>query len=352
MCKYSLHSLYLYLTDNCNLRCKHCWIDPDFSFSKRENRVGVAVLEKTIQESKLLGLARVKLTGGEPFLREDLFDILDMLDRNDIVIDIETNGTLITDDIAKRLRAVKRGSISLSIDSYNPEYHNDFRGDKNAFARTVEGAGKLRKNNVSFQVICSVSRQNIEDLEKTAEFVKKIGSSSLKVNPITPLGRADDIYKVHDNLSVSEILALNNRCREYSDKYKIQIFMSLPPVFRPLATFQNSNIGRCHVLNILGILCDGTVSFCGVGKAEKDLVMGNINTDSITDIWGKSPVLEKMREEIPLKFEGLCGRCIFKGFCLGECVAITYGKTKSFTKTYWFCEMAQKEGLFPEERLL
>ena len=349
---YRLISLYLYLTDNCNLRCRHCWIDPECSDSCEKEPVSVSVLEKAIVEAKELGLGRVKLTGGEPLLREDIADIIEMLDKYGMVVDIESNGTLITSDIAKKISEVRKGTVSISLDSFDPDYHDAFRGAKGAFSKTLDGAERLRENKVPFQVISSVSRENISHLEKTVKLASEIKASSFKVNPITPFGRGEEFHENNINLSVPEILELKDNISVYSDKYRLEIFMSIPPVFRPLKAFHNNNLGRCHVLNILGVMCDGTVSFCGVGKKEKELIMGNIRSDSIKDIWENSPVLKRMREEIPDKFEGLCGRCIFKGFCLGECVAITYGKTKSFTKTYWFCEMAEKEGLFPVERLV
>lgn len=351
--KYRLISLYLYLTGWCNLNCKHCWIEPSFGTEDSyKDVVPLDVLEKTITEAKDLGLATVKLTGGEPFLREDIMDLISMLMKKQIYIQIETNGTLLTDDICEKLSQIKRLGISISLDGFESSSHDEFRGVKGAFKKTVEGAGNLKKHGIGFQVIYSVYKGNLDNIEKTMAFSRKIGATSFKVNPITPCGRADKLYKDGENLSITEILEIKKKSTEYSKQYGMPVYITTPTVFNSLEDFRQGKVGGCRVLNILGILSDGTVSFCGVGKKEKDLVMGNIKSDSIKDIWEDNPVLKKMREDIPHNFEGLCGKCMFKYMCLGECAAITYSLTGSFTKTFWMCEMAEKEGLFPANRLL
>src|SRR4030043_2399469 len=99
---YQLSSLYLYISDQCNLSCRHCWISPGFSQDQKDG-ISIEYLKKTILEAKEIGLQSVKLTGGEPLLYRDIYALLAFLAAEEIDILIETNGTLINNSILERL---------------------------------------------------------------------------------------------------------------------------------------------------------------------------------------------------------------------------------------------------------
>ena len=83
-----------------------------------------------------------------------------------------------------------------------------------------------------------------------------------------------------------------------------------------------------------------------------DLVFGHAATDSLEEIWNNSPVLVKLRQGLPHRFEGICGQCLMKGLCLGSCVAQNYHRSMDIWAPYWYCEDAWSRGLFPENRIL
>jgi radical SAM protein with 4Fe4S-binding SPASM domain len=80
--------------------------------------------------------------------------------------------------------------------------------------------------------------------------------------------------------------------------------------------------------------------------------MGNVRKDSLSDIWHHHPLLEKMRQEVPGKLEGICQRCIFKNRCLGGCRATVYTAQRNFTAPLGICEEAHQKGLFPRTRII
>ena len=105
--RYPLNSIYLYVTDRCNLRCKHCWIEPLYCEDcedNNNNEFNLKYLKKAIEDAREIGLNRVKVTGGEPFLRKDIIDIIEYLHAQNITVDIETNGTLVNKEIVEVLR--------------------------------------------------------------------------------------------------------------------------------------------------------------------------------------------------------------------------------------------------------
>jgi len=109
--------------------------------------------------------------------------------------------------------------------------------------------------------------------------------------------------------------------------------------------------GVCGILSILGVLGNGSYALCGIGETVPELVFGHAARDRLEDIWRDSPILNELREGMPVRLEGICGQCIMKGLCLGSCVAQNYYRSRNLWAGYWFCEEAREQGLFPESRL-
>ncbi|MBD3385331.1 radical SAM protein, partial [candidate division KSB1 bacterium] len=114
-----LRSFYLYLSDGCNLACRHCWITPHFVDGEPDpgQVIDKDALQKAVAEAKSMGLTHAKLTGGEPMLHPRFFEIADMLTEAGLSLDMETNGTLITPENARYLKEKTNLSfVSVSID--------------------------------------------------------------------------------------------------------------------------------------------------------------------------------------------------------------------------------------------
>jgi len=126
-----LRSLYLYLSSSCNLSCRHCWITPRLVNAQPDpgEVIDVKALRAAIAEAKPLGLSSVKLTGGEPLLHPCFREICDLATREELDLVMETNGTLLTADLARYLKnETSMEFISVSIDSADAARHDAFRG--------------------------------------------------------------------------------------------------------------------------------------------------------------------------------------------------------------------------------
>jgi len=169
-----LHSFYLYLSASCNLRCRHCWITPEFSGTPAPGKtIDPKALQDAVIEAKTLGLAHVKLTGGEPMLHPQFKEIVDMLTAEGISMNMETNGTLITQELAHYLKEKTNiDFVSVSIDSSVAAEHDAFRGVRGAFDAALRGLDYLADAGyANCQVIMSVHRHNrdkMEDLTRLA----------------------------------------------------------------------------------------------------------------------------------------------------------------------------------------
>ncbi len=344
---FKLATIYFYITGGCNLRCRHCWITPDST----EGDMDAGSVKEMICQAKEMDVKNIKITGGEPFLRKDIFEILHFMKDNGIAMTMETNGTFIGDKEAKELKKIGLSHISVSIDSFDPGFHDDFRGVKGSFSMAVDGVKALREAGFRPQVIASIYRKNVKDIKEIVLFVKSIGAGSLKLNPITCVGRGENMYKDNELLSVEEIIELERYIdKEVQPCINIPILLDIPPAFKKMS-YVKKHRGTCGILNMIGVLSDGTISMCGIGKEVAALNMGNIKKDRLEEVWRNDPTLLSIREGIPDKLEGVCSECIFKRLCLGKCRADAYHRAQSLTAPFYFCQEAFDKGLFPEKRM-
>jgi radical SAM protein with 4Fe4S-binding SPASM domain len=123
--------------------------------------------------------------------------------------------------------------------------------------------------------------------------------------------------------------------------------------FRPLSRISNEKgSGVCGILGIIGVLATGHYALCGIGKHLTELVFGVVGIDPLKKVWRDNAVLKALREGLAKQLGGTCTACLMKNRCFGSCIAQNYYRTESLWAPFWFCEQAEKEGLFPETRLI
>lgn len=347
----NLSTLYLYITDYCNLRCRHCWVTPVWVGRIPPPKLPLQALKGAIGEAVDEGLSHVKLTGGEPLLHPEFSDMVRFIHELGLSVGVETNGTLVTEGIADLLCDVK-ANISVSIDGADSETHDLFRGVKGSFEKTVRAVEMLRDRGSPPLVIFSVYRKNMEELEKVVELCKEIGVRALKVNPITPMGRGKRMGEEGLLLDIVDLLELKEKGRRLSSEHGIRILVDLPCSFDPLRSIAEEGFPTCPFLNLLSILADGDVTFCGFGYANPWWIMGNIMKDSIKKIWRSHPLLWMARDGLPGKLKGVCGKCMFKARCLGKCRAAVIDAFDDMFAPDPHCQALYERGLFPISRLV
>ena len=354
--EFPLCSLYINPTKYCNLGCSHCWVSPPRkeSLDGAGEEMSMGEIIGIVKEAKKLGMNYVKLTGGEPLLRRDIGELLEFCAGSDIEVDIETNGTLISEAAAKMLKRNKVRSVSVSLDSPFEEKNDAFRGKKGAFRQAVHGIMALVDEGIFPQVIISLHRNNMKDMLYFAELMARLGVRAIKINNIIPLGRGAAMKDQGTSLTVKEVLQFRKEADRISEALGVFLYLDLPMAFLSLDKIKAGGCGICNIKSILGILSDGSVSICGIGYLDEGLVFGNVrkNPSALGDIWRGNKVLRSIREDIPDKLEGVCGLCVFRKRCMGSCRADVYHNTGSLTASYWFCQEAYEEGLFPSTRLV
>lgn len=348
-----LTTYYMYITSGCNLACRHCWINPSF---EHVHNIGeyfnYKLFKIAVDEALPLGLNRIKFTGGEPLLHPDFIDMVNYATERGIRSDLETNGTLISQNVAKHLKEkTSLHFVSVSLDGIKAKTHEYLRNVEGCFNQTLRGIKYLVNAGYQPQLIMSLYSENIDEIESLIKLAIKNRCGSVKFNIIQPSGRGEQMKKNNGLLSVKDLIRLGHWVeKELQPKYSIPLFFSWPMAFHGIARLHKGAGENCNIFYILGILSSGEMAMCGIGTQEKDLIYGYLGKDNVFDVWSSAPGLKKLREVIPHQLEGICSQCLFKKRCLGTCVAQNYHATKSLTAPFWFCRQADEIGLFPSKR--
>jgi len=348
-----LSSYYVYLTEGCNLACKHCWLAPTFQPNGGTGgHLDFKLLELAIEEGLPLGLSHVKLTGGEPLLHPDFIKIVDLLREKNLMLSIETNGVLMTETLAHYLKEKSTlNLISVSLDGATPETHDAFRGVKGSFEKACKAVRYLAEAGFHPQVIMTLHRGNLSETEALVQLAQNLGAGSVKLGLVQPTGRGEIMIKKQEVLDIQEQVEIGKWVNnELQMKYKVMIYYHWPMAFFSLKQLIHSVGFTCQVFNILGILPNGQMAMCGIGTQVSNLCYGSFGQDKLADVWSAHPMLTQLREGLPGELEGICGECIFRNSCLATCVAENYALTGRLTAPYRFCEIADEMGLFPVTR--
>ena len=348
-----LNTYYVYMTGGCNLACQHCWIAPTYQANGGTGgHLDYDLFAQAIEEGLLLGLGNIKLTGGEPLLHPDFIRFVDLIREKNLGLTIETNATLMTESLARYLKERSTlGHISVSLDGATAATHDPFRGVKGSFEKAVQGIRYLVGAGFHPQVIMSLHIGNVDEIEALVQLAEGLGVASVKFNMVQSTGRGQVMAEREKTLDLNELIKMGRWLEEDLQKrVTVPLIYSWPMAFfsiNRLLTFQGYS---CHINNILGVLSSGHLALCGIGLQEPDLTYGKIGKDSIRDIWATHPGLISLREALPVGLQGVCGECVFRDRCMGVCVAQNYHLHKDITAPYWFCDEADKLGLFPITR--
>lgn len=164
----NLCRLFVQLTNRCNLRCKHCFVESDMT---KDDYLTYGRIIKVVNDAVDLGINRIDFTGGEVLTKPYLLDVLRYLDTQPVSYNFFSNLTLANDNVIEELAKLKGlTSIITSIDYLEPKKHNNFRGGEMAFERTLHAITRLNQKNVKVIVNTMVMDDNRDSLGDLVEF--------------------------------------------------------------------------------------------------------------------------------------------------------------------------------------
>lgn len=339
------------ITRRCNLRCVHCRSSselevkahPDFSFQ-----------EATRIIDDISGYAQpvIVLSGGEPLLREDVFDIASYGTDKGLRMCLATNGTLVTHDIANKIKDAGIRMVSLSLDGASAKTHDNFRNQPGAFAGTMMAAEIFKKNDIQFLINSSFTKRNQEEIPEIYKLAKQLGATAWYMFMIVPTGRGHDILeelitpedyediltwhyqmeKEEDDILVRPTCAphyyriILQKSKENKEKFK-----------RRSLKFSTGGSKGCLAGQLICLIdVDGEVLPCSYFPKSA----GNIRKQSFMDIWENSQLFKDLRNF--KKYKGSCGRCEYLNVC-GGCRARSYAMTGDYLGEEPFCKYCPRE---------
>ncbi len=350
----ALRTLYFYLTEGCNLACRHCWMGPRFDpTGDHYPTLPVELFETAIREAKPLGLSCVKLTGGEPLLHPHFSQLLEIVRREALRLIIETNGLLCTPEIAAEIAKSPNRFVSVSIDGTDAATHEWVRGVPGSFEAARQAVRTLVAAGIRPQVIFTVMRANAGQVDAIVRMAEELSADSVKFNVVQPTARGEKLHENQETLPIADLIKLGRHVEEeLAPKAKLKALIDYPPAFRALHRIaRGEGGGACGIFGVLGVIAGGHYALCGIGEQVPDLVFGKVGKDRLEEIWRENATLKALREGLPERLEGVCGRCLMKRSCLGQCVAQNYYRKGSLFAPNWVCEQAEEAGLFPASRL-
>lgn len=357
-----LRSIYIYLTDECNQRCPHCWINPVLEGRSKLMRPSLDQYLQFIDAARPMGLNYLKVTGGEPLLREETFPILEHVSAAGISSTVETNAMLVGEREAEFFSS-NNVHVGISLDAADSETHDRRRGLKGAFRRTMRAVEIMSAAGIDLTVTAAVSRSNLGEIERILELLNQTKGErqlTFKVNPIVPMGRARHMKKRGETLEPEELLELTEKVRtQLLPRFKnsrLHIMVQLELAFFPIQSILNAvgtrGAGHCGFLSLISLLADGSITFCGIGYAQRELIMGNIRENyDLPDIWNHHPLMTDTRNKVRHGLEGVCRHCLFHPVCLGGCRASAVLVGGSVASSPPWCQSLYDAGLFPTSRL-
>ena len=323
------------VTRSCNLNCVHCR-----AASRRGPYPGELSTVKCltlIDEISTMGDPVMILTGGEPLLRSDIFDIASYGTQKGLRMVLATNGMLVNENAARRMLASGIKRVSISIDGKDAASHDAFRGQPGAFAGAMSAIEFLKSAGMEFQINTTVTTANLHQLEDILDLAVKSGAAAHHIFLLVPTGRGRDLAQ--QAITAADYEETLKWFYEKSLNCEIQLKATCAPHYFRIMQ-QNKVKGARPVQKVGGHFqdstrgCLGGISFCfisHIGQVQPcgylELDCGNIQEQSFADIWKNSEVFRNLRDFS--KYGGKCGRCEFVKVC-GGCRARAYEATGNY----------------------
>ena len=322
-------------TRNCNLACMHCRASATHGpFSGELDTDGAFRLLDQISQ---VGKPIIILTGGEPLLRPDIFDIARYGTQKGLRMVMAPNGTLITEKFAKQMADAGIQRISISLDGATRETHDRFRGIDGAFEGALRGIKLAKEAGVEFQVNTTITKTNLKEIPEIQELAIKLGAVAHHIFLLVPTGRGK--YIVDQEITAAEYERTLNWFYDQREKSPLQLKATCAPHYYRILRQRAKQEGKAvtfktHGMDAFTRGCLGGTGFCFISHRGivqpcgfLDVNCGDITKTSFADIWNGSDTFLSLRNFNNLT--GKCGRCEFRKVC-GGCRARAYEATGDF----------------------
>jgi len=334
------------ITRRCNLKCIHCRSSSEEIVKEHPDQSKEECF-RIIDDITSYAKPVVVLTGGEPLLREDFFEIAKYGNKKGLRVCLATNGTLINEEICEKIKDADIKMVSLSLDGPDEKVHDNFRQQEGAFRATVNAAKLFKKHGIQFLINSSFTKRNQETIPEVYKFAKELGATAWYMFMIVPTGRAeellnelisdDDYEKIlnwhYDMEKQEKDILVRPTCapqyyrvsfeRAKKDREKFE---------RRSLKFSTGGAKGCIAGQLICLInVDGDVMPCSYFP----LPAGNIKKQSFREIWENSELFKNLRDFS--SYKGRCGACEYVNVC-GGCRARAYCLKDDYMEEDPYCK--------------
>lgn len=329
-------------TRACNLACVHCRASAIDEVDEGEWTTEEA--HRLIDDITSFADPVIILTGGEPLLRPDIFDIASYGSQKGLRMVMGTNGTLITPEVATKMKdaGIKRATVSL--DGAAKESHEAFRKVQGCYDLAIQGIRNLQAADIGTQVNTTITKRNLHDLDAMLDTVKEIGIDAWHIFLLVPTGRGKEIEA--DEIPPEEYENVLNWFYDKKKELDISLKATCAPhyyrIMRERAKEEGVKVTyETHGLDAVTRGCLGGTGFCFISNVGEvypcgylPALAGNVRKTSFKDIWFNSEVFNDLRDVSKLK--GKCGECEYRRVC-GGCRARAFAQTGDYLDEEPYC---------------
>ncbi|HBF34787.1 TPA: heme b synthase, partial [Candidatus Sumerlaeota bacterium] len=332
------------VTRSCNLQCRHCRASAQHG--PYPNEFSTAECMQTLNKIAAFAKPIIILTGGEPLLRPDIFEIAQHGTSLGLRMVLATCGGMLDVSIARQLKDSGIQRISLSLDGATADTHDDFRQTPGAFDAALHATDVAKSVGLEFQINTTITKRNLSELAQILNLAVRIGAAAYHPFLLVPTGRGAEM--ADEALSPEEYECTLNWIYEQRALSPIPFKPTCAPHYYRILRQRENAVGRSvspqtHGLDAMTKGCMGGQSFAFISHTGKAQICGfleqecgdlrTVNYDFKT-IWETSPVFQEMRQVDD--YHGRCGYCDYRQVC-GGCRARAYAMTGDYLAEEPFC---------------
>jgi heme b synthase len=342
-------------TAGCNLRCIHCR-RIDVADKLVPEDLTTAESKQLIDQIVTFCNPILVLSGGEPLIRPDIFEIAEYAVAKGLRVALATNGTLIDEPMAQRIVDAGIRRVAVSLDGATAETHDAFRALPGSFAQALEGIRHLRARGMSVQVNTTVARHNVHELPQILDLALSLGADAFHIFLLVPVGCGLEIAD-EQMISPRQYEEVLNWLYDKEQEGRLELKATCAPhYFRivrqrtaaqkrpgPPSQERQRAVGSAASSDLHAMTkgCLAGTGVCFVShKGEVfpcgylPLSAGSVREQPLERIWRDAPIFKMLRD--PELLQGKCGRCEFRRIC-GGCRARAYGLSGNYLDEEPFC---------------
>lgn len=313
------NSAWFHITSECNLNCFYCALSCGRALYNELKTEEIFDIIKDLSDS---GISRLYITGGEPLLRKDFFEIVDYGTKIGLEVVIETNGFILTREKLNKIKNLKVNRINLSLDGVKAETHDYIRGVKGSFERVINSIEISKELKFQVSVYYCVNKYNINESLAFIDLMVRLGVPKIGFLKFSLAGRGRNYQNLWINPEewVRFYKKIEKKRQDLKDIIEIRYTPSLVRVSEADTT--GKLIPFCGARERASCSCNispiGDLYPCPL---LPNFPLGNLRKNKFLDIWTKSKNWEYWNNP---DLKKLCPNCKYKDKCMGGCRAYAY----------------------------